>query len=298
MNAAVCFTRDGRTDGVDNTHAERATFETVPHRQDRVSSLSALADEHANIITENWSLPVQEVRSQLDADRYFCQLLKDGSSGQAGMITGATRREDDPTAAANDREVCPETTESNRVSVKVDTTTHSVDHGFGLLVNFLLHKVVELALHDLCELKLQGLDASSSGGLGRGDIALLCAAEPVDVQFSLGNMGNIVIFQIEDTLSVLDDCGGVGSDEELDRLRHAILGHKSPRLRTSDAVTSGWRGEETSSGGGRRRYWPKRSVFIPEYWVGGLTRFGSILGAGDLDINEINLKFLLGLNSD
>jgi len=30
----------------------------------------------------------------------------------------------------------------------------------------------------------------------------------------------------------------------------------------------------------------------------GLTRFGSILWAGNLDIDEVNLEFFLGLNSD
>ena len=115
VNTTVRFTRDGRTDGIDNTHAERATFQTVPHRQDRVSSLSALTDDHANVITENRGLPVQEVGRKLDADRYLCQLLEDSSSGQARVVAGAARREYNPTTAADDREVCPETTKSDEI---------------------------------------------------------------------------------------------------------------------------------------------------------------------------------------
>jgi len=61
VNTAVCFTRDGRTDSVDNTHAECATLQIIPHGQDRVGGLSDLTNEHADVIAENRCLPVQEV---------------------------------------------------------------------------------------------------------------------------------------------------------------------------------------------------------------------------------------------
>lgn len=42
--------------------------------------------------------------------------------------------------------------------VKVDATTHGVYDGVGLLVDLLLHEVVELALHDLGDFDLKGFD--------------------------------------------------------------------------------------------------------------------------------------------
>jgi hypothetical protein len=59
---------------------------------------------------------------------------------------------------------------------------------------------------------------------------------------SLADVSDIVILQIQDSLGVLDDCGSVRSNEELDRLRKTILGQESSRLRSSElrfAASSG-----------------------------------------------------------
>jgi len=46
------------------------------------------------------------------------------------------------------------------MGIKVDSTSHSVDDGFGLLVDFLLHEMSVFSLHDLGELDLEVFDGS------------------------------------------------------------------------------------------------------------------------------------------
>src|ERR1700676_787829 len=86
VHTAVGLTRQARSDSVDNTNAEGTTLQTVPKRQDRVGGLSTLAHKHTDIIPENGCFPIQEVRCQLDADRYLRKFLKDRSCRQAGVI--------------------------------------------------------------------------------------------------------------------------------------------------------------------------------------------------------------------
>jgi hypothetical protein len=59
--------------------------------------------------------------------------------------------------------------------IEVDTTSHSVDDGLWLLIDFLLHKVVKRSLHDLGNFHLKSLDRTD-----RGDSII--ATETVDVE--------------------------------------------------------------------------------------------------------------------
>jgi hypothetical protein len=52
-------------------------------------------------------------------------------------------------------------------------------------------------------------------------------------------VGDIVIFEVENSLGVLDNGTGVRGDKELDGLGHAVLGHEGTRLRSSELGT-GW----------------------------------------------------------
>jgi hypothetical protein len=111
----------------------------------------------------------------------------------------------------------------------------------------------------------------------------LALSQSVDVQLSLSDVGNIVIFEVEDALGMLDDCGSVRGDEELDRLREAVIRHKCARLRTSHLATgSGW-GEEgfvATAEGWRLRF-----------------RAGRFCGR-EFDIDEIDLELLFGLDAN
>ena len=48
--------------------------------------------------------------------------------------------------------------ENDLILVENDSPSHSIDHGLGLLEDFLLHVRVELALHDLVQLQLNAID--------------------------------------------------------------------------------------------------------------------------------------------
>ena len=60
------FPRNGGTDGVDDTDAERATLKTVPQREDCVGGLTRLRQEHADVVTEDGRLAVEEVGGKFD----------------------------------------------------------------------------------------------------------------------------------------------------------------------------------------------------------------------------------------
>lgn len=72
--------------------------------------------------------------------------------------------------------ISTQTTQRHLVLLKVDTTTHRVDHRLGLLVDFLLHKVIKRTLHDLGKFDFKSLDFSRSG---RG---VLFTTETMDVK--------------------------------------------------------------------------------------------------------------------
>ena len=77
VDTAVGLTRDRRTDSVDDTDAERTSLQAVAESKDRVGSLTTLADEHTDIVTEDRRLPVKEVRGKLNGDGDLCELLED-----------------------------------------------------------------------------------------------------------------------------------------------------------------------------------------------------------------------------
>ena len=77
VDTAVRLTGDCRTDSVDDTNAERTTLQAVAESEDGIGSLTTLADEHANVISEDRRLPVEEVRREFDGHRDLSELLED-----------------------------------------------------------------------------------------------------------------------------------------------------------------------------------------------------------------------------
>lgn len=278
VDTAVSLAGESGTNSVDNTNAEGTTLNAVPQGQDGVSSFTTLADEEADIVPENGGLAIQEITREFNSDRDFSQLLKDGASCDTGVVAGAARNEDDATSSAHDGQVCTKTAKSNLPLVKVDATTHGVDNGLGLLVDLLLHEGVELALHDGGELDLERLDGPGSSLLLRGRLTTFSSAQSVDVQLALGNVSNVIIFEVENTLGVFDDGGGIGGDEELDWLGQTILGHERAGLGAEDLRGSIRDGEETGWGSINKRL--------------------AVILARDLDVDEINLELLVRLDTN
>ncbi len=79
------------------------------------------------------------------------------------MVTRATRDKQQPPAPPDDRQVRLQPTKGDRPSVEIDSSTHGVDDRLRLLIDFLLHEVVELALHNFRELDLEGLNGTNGG---------------------------------------------------------------------------------------------------------------------------------------
>lgn len=152
------------------------------------------------------------------------------------MITRPTGAEHDPPPPTDDRQITRQSTQLDLVRIEIDTTTHRIDHALGLLVNLLLHEMGELALHDLRQLELEGLDGTDGAGSrtsGAGRIGVR-ATETVDVQLALADVRDVVVLEVQDALGVLDDGGRVGRDEEFDGLRQTVFGHERSGLCARD----------------------------------------------------------------
>ena len=107
-----------------------------------------------------------------------------------------------------------------------------------------MHKVVELALHDLGELELKHLDAAGH----RRSLAIV-AAETMDVELTIGDVCNVIILEVEHALGMLDHGGGIRSNEKFNRLEDAVLGHECTRLGAHQLGTGGpCRGSQHSTG--------------------------------------------------
>lgn len=97
-------------------------------------------------------------------------------------------------------------------------------------------------------------------------------------------MGNVVVLEVKNALRVLDDRGSVGSDEELDRLGHAVVAQEGPRLTPDEFALrgSGRDIEETGTSAVR---------------VGSVGD-GFVSSSRKLDIDKVNLELPLSLDSD
>jgi hypothetical protein len=150
------------------------------------------------------------------------------------VVARAARAEHNTATAAHDGQVLTEATKSDLVVIEVDAATHGVDDRLGLLVDFLLHEVVELALHDLGNLHLKRLDRARGRNRGSASLALLATAETVNVQLAVRDVCDVVVFEVQDALGVLDDGGSIRGNEELDRQRDAVVRHECTGLGAQD----------------------------------------------------------------
>jgi hypothetical protein len=220
---AVGQERDGRANNVDNTNGQCTTLQAVAQRHERIGSLARLRHEDTSIVTEDGGLSVEEVGGQLHGDGDVGKLLEGTTDCHARVVARSAGNEYQSSAASDGAHVLPQTTKGDCFVGNVETTTHGVDDRLGLLEDFLLHEVVELALHDLLELKLDGLNGSDIGGA-------IILGESVDVELTIMDVSNIVIFEIENLLGVFDERRSVRGEEEFSRLRHAIVRQEGPRL--------------------------------------------------------------------
>ena len=216
VDTAMCHERDARSHSVDNAHSQSTTLQTVTKSHERICCLTRLGDEHAGVVTEDWCFSVKEVRGQLDRDRDLGKFLESSTHGHAGVVRGTAGDEYEASAATDSGEVLLKSSQCHSLLFRVQATTHSIDHGFWLLEDFFLHEVVKLALHDLLELDLQGLDSANvAGAVGLG--------QTVDVELTIVDVGDVVVFEVQHLLGVLDNGGWVGGKEELSWLWHAIV---------------------------------------------------------------------------
>ena len=276
MNTAVSLARNGRADRVDNTNCQSTTLKAVLQSQNGVGSLTGLGNKNTSVVSKHGRPSVQKVRGQLDRHRNLSEFFKNGSGSKARVVRGTTGNHDNAAAAANRREPRAQATQLDSVIVKVNATTHSVNDRFGLLENLLLHKVGELALHNLLELHLKGLNGTSGGLVN-------VTADSVNVKLAIRNMRNIVVLKEQNLSSVFNHSGGVGGHEKLNGSRGIIIREESTRLRVSQGLRdSTARNSEQVASTARQK---RASV-------------GLSVGLNKLNVNKVNLEFLLSLDTN
>lgn len=74
------------------------------------------------------------------------------------MVGGTTSKEDQTPATSDGGDIVAKSSKDNLTSLKIDTTTHSVEDGLRLLVDFLEHVVGVSSLGDGVEFHLEGVD--------------------------------------------------------------------------------------------------------------------------------------------
>lgn len=281
VDTAVSEEGDRRTDNVDDTNSQSTALKTVAEGHQRISSLTGLGGENTGIVAENRRLAIEEIRGQLDGDWDIGEFLKDTTDGHARVVRGTAGNKNDAAAAADSSNVLAQTTKSDHLVLDIETTTHGVDDRLRLLENLLLHEMVKLALHDLLELQLEGLD-------GTDVWRAVVLGEAMDVEGSVVDVGDIVVLEVEHLLGVLDDGGWVGGEEELDWHWDAVVGHEGARLGAAEEVlVDGGRGEEVAD-----------CALLEGDVLGGLLGWKWGVVGGVLDIDEINLHLLVGLDSN
>jgi hypothetical protein len=271
---------DGRSDDIDDTDGQGTTLQTVAESHEGVSSLTRLGDENTGVISEHGCLSVQEVGGQLDGDGDLGQLLETSTDCHTRVVGSTTGNEDDSTATADSADVLAETTEGNTLVGNVQTTTHGVNNGLGLLENLLLHEVVELSLHNLLELELKSLDRTDGGGT-------LLLTSTVNVELTLVNVSDIIVLKVENLLGVLNDGGGVGGEEELGGNGHSIVGEEC----------SGLGAVEKGLVGGSQAALRTGTKVLKSNVVGSLLS-GERARVGELDVDKVDLHLAGSLDSN
>ncbi len=144
--------------------------------------------------------------------------------------------------------------------------------------------MVKLALHDLLELELEGLNGSDVGRAIR-----LC--EPVDVEGALVDVRNVIILEVHDLLGVLNDGRGIGREVELGWHWYSIVSHEGSGLGSAE----------------QRLVCGRHDVACAQEVSNARLLEGSILGCllcwqwgvlGVLDIDKVHLHWLVGANTD
>ena len=77
VDTAVGFSRDRRSDNVDDSDVQSSSFEAVSHGEDGIGSFSRLRDENANVVSEDGSLAIEEVGSEFDGNRDLGEFFND-----------------------------------------------------------------------------------------------------------------------------------------------------------------------------------------------------------------------------
>ena len=186
---------------------------------------------------EDRGIPVQEVRSQVEHDRKFSQLLQESSASDGGVVRGSAADQEKTATTLDFRNVLLDSAKGHHLLLEVDSSTHRVDDRLGLLKDFLLHKGGVVALHDLLDLHLEGGDqyirplsaAERLRCLGFKSFSAPEFTEPLSISFhhlcATGDTFAVPVFQ--GLLAVLVSDIKTGGRLQIERLNISVTDRKS-----------------------------------------------------------------------
>ena len=87
--------------------------------------------------------------------------------------------------------------------------------------------------------------------VGCGRSLAIVAVETMDVELAIGDVRNVIILEVEHALGMLDQGGGIRSNEKFNQLGDAVLGHECTRLGAHQLGTGGPCGGSQHSTGWR-----------------------------------------------
>mmetsp|Transcript_36236 Transcript_36236/g.95523 ORF Transcript_36236/g.95523 Transcript_36236/m.95523 type:complete len:523 (-) Transcript_36236:461-2029(-) len=206
IDAAVRLARDGGADRVDDAEAEAAVLLRQVQRRQRVRRLAALRHRNEDVVRQEYGAAVAELRRVLDLDRDTSEGLDEVLADETGVPRRATRHDDDPPRRADPWQVLLDPCHLDHARVCEEAAAHAILKHLGLLHNLFEHEVLVRALLDLLERELEQLHlADQLHVIERLD---LIAIPPVDAN-------HLAVVEVRHLLCVLDDCRGVGRQDEL-----------------------------------------------------------------------------------
>ena len=163
VDTAVTFSTNARTDRVCDSDDESVAGLAVAEGHEGVGRLSGLRNEKADVVPENGSASVEEIRGEVNHHGEFGEFLEKLSGGNGRVVGSSARNQQKTTAPTDFPEVVLDAPQDNHFVLEIDTASHCVYDGLGLFEDLLLHERRVAALHDLLDLHLEGGDLSVVG---------------------------------------------------------------------------------------------------------------------------------------
>jgi hypothetical protein len=145
------------------------------------------------------------------------------------MIASSTSTENNAPRASDVGQLRTQPSKHNGKLVEIDTTSHGINDTFWLLKDLLAHEMREVSLLDLGQFLFESLDRSNARHV-------VISSQSMNMQFTVLDMSNIIIFEVQDLFRMLNNSRGVGCKNVLHGLGNAFISKETAGLGSTDAL--------------------------------------------------------------